>query len=175
LFFGRIHHDKGPREAIEIAARAGRKLVLAGIIQDQDYFEREVRPHLDGKRFVYVGSVGPKERDELLGGAYALLHPINFDEPFGLSVVEAMACGTPVIAFKRGSMPEIIRDGENGFLVHSVAEAVQAVERVSAIDRLRCRQIVEKRFTVDRMVDDYLRVYEVVLEKSRRSGGPGRA
>ncbi len=175
LFFGRIHHDKGTREAIEIAARAGRKLVLAGIIQDQDYFEREVRPHLDGKRFVYVGSVGPKERDELLGGAYALLHPINFDEPFGLSVVEAMACGTPVIAFKRGSMPEIIRDGENGFLVHSVAEAVQAVERVSAIDRLRCRQIVEKRFTVDRMVDDYLRVYEVVLEKSRRSGGPGRA
>lgn len=164
LFFGRIHHDKGAKEAIEIARRSGMKLVMAGIIQDAAYYENEVKPYLDGKNIVYIGSVGPKERDSVLGGAYALLHPINFNEPFGLSVVEAMACGTPVIAFPRGSMPEIIEDGVNGLLVPDIEAAVSAVKKAGELDRSRCRRIVEQRFTVERMVGDYLKVYRDVLK-----------
>jgi glycosyltransferase involved in cell wall biosynthesis len=163
LFFGRIHPDKGPREAIEIARRTSRPLVLAGVVQDRAYFEREVEPHLDGARVKYVGSVGPRRRDELLGGAVALLHPIAFDEPFGLSVVEALACGTPVIAFERGSMRELIRDGVCGFLVDTVEEAARAVGEVPTLSRRRCRHHAEQRFTADRMTEGYLSVYQSVL------------
>jgi glycosyltransferase involved in cell wall biosynthesis len=170
LFFGRIHPDKGAKEAIEIARRAGRHLLLAGIVQDPAYFRAEVEPHLDGERVKFLGSVGPDERDRLLGGAYALLHPISFAEPFGLSVVEAMACGTPVIAFSRGSMPELIEHGSNGFLVRDVEAARAAVEAIPTLDRLVCRRHAERRFTVERMVDDYLRVYQTV--RSRTSAEP---
>ncbi len=163
LFFGRIHPDKGTRDAIEIARRAGRRLILAGIVQDRDYFEREVAPAIDGDRVQYVGSVGPDRRDALLGGALALLHPIAFAEPFGLSVVEAMACGTPTVAFARGAMPEIIADGETGFLVSDVDGAVAAVARVQTLSRQRCREEAERRFSSARMVEDYLRVYARVL------------
>ncbi|MBE0465810.1 MAG: glycosyltransferase family 4 protein [Candidatus Desulforudis sp.] len=169
LFFGRIHPDKGAREAIEIAASAGRRLVMAGIVQDQGYYDRAVRPRLDGERVVYVGSVGPLERDRLLGGAYALLHPISFNEPFGLSVIEAMACGTPVIAFPRGSMPELIEHGRNGFLVPDVEAAVRAIDRIAFLDRTACRKTVERRFTAERMVNDYLGVYRMILAKSTRT------
>jgi glycosyltransferase involved in cell wall biosynthesis len=163
LFFGRFHRDKGAKEAIEIARACGRKLVLAGIVQDADYFQRHVEPFIDGARVIHVGSAGPPERDRLLGGAAALLHPINFDEPFGLAVVEAMACGTPTIAINRGSMPEIIEDGINGFLVNDVASSVEAVARIRDIDRRRCRATAEKRFTADRMVDQYASLYDRVL------------
>ena len=163
VFFGRMHPDKGPRDAIEIARESGRRLVMAGIVQDQGYFDREVKPFIDGERVVYLGSVGPVERDRWLGGACALLHPIFFDEPFGLSVVEAMACGTPVIAYRRGSMPEVIVDGETGFLVDDQAGAVEAVARLPTLERRRCRAHAEEKFSVDRMVDDYLRVYEGIL------------
>jgi glycosyltransferase involved in cell wall biosynthesis len=162
LFFGRIHPHKGASEAIEIARRSSRRLILAGIIQDEVYFRDQVEPHVDGDRVTYVGSVGPQERDALLGGAFALLHPISFAEPFGLSVIEAMACGTPVIAFSLGSMPELIRDGREGFLVHDTAEAVAALKRIPELDRAECRRRVEEHFTSDRMVDDYLRVYEAI-------------
>ncbi|MBW1955076.1 MAG: glycosyltransferase family 4 protein [Deltaproteobacteria bacterium] len=162
LFFGRIHPEKGTWECIEAARRTGMKLIIAGIIQDPDYFDRRVRPHLDDHRVVYAGHAGPEERDRLLGGAYALLHPIGFDEPFGLSVVESMACGTPVIAFARGSMPEIIEDGVTGFLVHGLDEMVHAVPKIQDLDRRRCRRRVEERFSVDRMVEDYIRVYEQI-------------
>lgn len=165
LFFGRIHQDKGVREAIEIAKACGKKLVLAGIIQDEDYYQQYVAPHLDNDNIVYIGSIGPDKRDKLLGKAYALLHPINFKEPFGLSVVESMACGTPVIAFNKGSMPELIENGRNGYLVNSVAEAIEAVPRIKELDREFCRRHVEQRFSVDRMVDEYLRVYETILEQ----------
>lgn len=111
LFFGRIHPDKGTAEAIEVAQRVGLRLVVAGIVQDQRYFDEQVAPRIDGDRVRFVGAVGAEERSELLGGAHALLHLIRFDEPFGFSVVEAMACGTPVIAFPRGSMPELVEDG----------------------------------------------------------------
>lgn len=163
VFFGRIHPEKGAAEAIEIARRAGRRLVMAGIVQDEAYFAAEVEPHLGGPSVSYVGSVGPEERDRLLGSAAALLHPIRFDEPFGLSVVEAMACGTPVIAFRRGSMPEVIRHEVTGFLVEGVEEAVAAVARLGDLDRWACRRWVGERFSQRRMVHDYLEVYERVL------------
>jgi glycosyltransferase involved in cell wall biosynthesis len=163
LFFGRIHHDKGAREAIDIARRFGMRLVMAGIIQDKSYWETEVQPHVDGHGVVYVGSAGPEKRNSLLGGAYALLHPIHFDEPFGLSVIEAMACGTPVVAFERGSMPEVLDDGRTGFLVSSSDEAVAALAEIPHIDRVACRQWVENHFSVDRMVEDYVRVYESIV------------
>ncbi len=166
LFFGRIHPDKGVREAIEIARLAKRDLLIAGIIQDEHYFETEVKPHLDGSRVQYIGSVGPERRDSLLGGAACLLHPISFDEPFGLSIVEANACGTPVIAFSRGSMPEIVTHGVNGFLVSSPAEAVDAVKRIHTISRPDCREVAKKRFSKDRMVEDYLKVYERIVEET---------
>ena len=166
LFFGRIHHEKGARECIEVARKTGMKLIMAGIIQDTAYFEKEIRPWLDNETIRYVGSAGPEARDALLGGARALLHPINFDEPFGLSVVEAMACGTPVIAINRGSMPEIIRDGETGFLVRGIDEMTARVMQAGDLDRRCCRQWVEARFSADRMVTDYIRIYEQIAGRS---------
>ncbi len=165
LFFGRIHPDKGAREAIEVARRTGHKLVLAGIVQDAEYFQTSVEPFLDGDQIRYVGSVGPSERDALLGGALAVLHLIQFDEPFGLSVVEAMATGTPVVAFERGSMPELIVDGVSGFLVPpgDIESAVAAVNRVAELDRRAARVHVERWFSAERMVDDYLQLYRRIL------------
>jgi glycosyltransferase involved in cell wall biosynthesis len=167
LFFGRIHPDKGTVEAIDVAGRAGVPLMIAGIVQDRGYFEQLVEPRIDGERVRYVGPVGPDRRGDLLGGARALLHLVNFDEPFGFSVVEAMACGTPVVASARGSMPEIVRDGENGFLVGSLDEAVAAVHASAGLDRAAVRASVEQRFDVNRMVDDYLALYRRVVELHR--------
>jgi len=164
LFFGRIHHDKGARQAIEIARACNKKLILAGIIQDQAYYDQYVAPHIDNDKVIYIGSVGPVERNRLLGNACALLHPIQFDEPFGLSVIESMACGTPVIAFDRGSMPELIENGKNGLLVNNVEEAIETVARIKEIDRATCRHHVERHFTVDRMIKEYMQVYEMILK-----------
>ena len=167
LFFGRIHADKGTFEAIQIAKKCKRKLIIAGIIQDRAYFEGKVKPFIcDDIR--YLGSVEPQKRDRLLGNAFALLHPINFAEPFGLSVVESMACGTPVIANNKGSMPEIIRHGKDGFLVNSIDEAVQAVNEIPQLNRINCRKRVENRFTVERMVNDYLDVYRIILKNKTK-------
>src|SRR5882724_2649689 len=127
LFLGRIHPDKGVAEAIQVARAAEQPLVIAGIIQDQDYYDREVAPFLDGDKISYLGSVGPEERDELLRGAIALLHLINFAEPFGLSMIEAMACGVPVIARPRGSVIEIVKHGETGFIVDNYIQVYQEV------------------------------------------------
>lgn len=168
LFFGRIHHEKGTKESIQIAKACGKRLLIAGIIQDEAYFEKEVKPHIDGDRIVYAGSAGPQKRSELLGHAMALLHPISFREPFGLSVIESMACGTPVIAFNMGSMPELICHRKNGFLVSSIDEAIDSVRLINTIDRSTCRKWVEERFTVERMVNDYINIYEKVLEEARQ-------
>ena len=170
VFFGRIHPDKGTAVAIEVAKRAGIPLVIAGIVQDQEYFASAVEPHIDGNRVTYLGPVGADRRQEVLGNAGALLHLINFDEPFGFSVVEAMACGTPVIAHARGSMPEIIRPGVNGYLVDSLREAVDAVIDARHLDRLGVRHSIEQRFNAERMVDDYLALYQRVLAQAERSG-----
>ncbi len=166
LFFGRIHHDKGVYESIRLAKQVGLPLVIAGIIQDQNYFDNYVKPYLDGEEVSYIGPVGPEEKAKVLGGALALLHLINFDEPFGLSVVESMACGTPVIAFNRGSMPELIVDGENGFLVDDLDQAAYAISRLKTIDRRNCRSHVEKNFSVDLMVDRYIEAYGKVAAQS---------
>jgi len=163
IFFGRIHPDKGTRVCIEVARQTGMKLIIAGIIQDQSYFDLQIKPHLKEEEIIYIGSVGPKKRNELLGGAYALLHPINFDEPFGLSVVEAMACGTPVIAYNRGSMPEIITSCKTGFLVDSLDDMAKAVVKVKQLDRFQCRRLMEERFSAGRMVQDYIGVYEKII------------
>ncbi len=168
LFFGRIHPDKGVYEAIQVAQRVGMKLVIAGIIQDQDYFATMVEPHIDGAYVEYLGSVGPDQRADVLGRAIALLHLISFDEPFGLSLVESMACGTPVIAFRRGSMPEIIRHGETGYIVDDIEGAISAVAAIESINRTQCRADVEKRFTSARMARDYIRVYQEILNGEAR-------
>jgi glycosyltransferase involved in cell wall biosynthesis len=163
VFFGRIHHDKGAAEAIAVADAVGRRLVIAGIVQDRAYYDAHVAPAVESGSAVYLGAVGGPARARVLGQARALLHLINFDEPFGLSVVEAMACGTPVIARDRGSMRELIRHGVTGFLVNSLEEAVAAIHRVGEIDRAACREMVARRFSVDRMADDYLRLYRSLL------------
>ncbi len=163
LYFGRIHPDKGTREAIEISESFGMPLLMAGIIQDEEYYHSQILPHVDGQSVIYLGSVGPDIRSQLLGEAYALLHPIAFAEPFGLSIVEAMACGTPVVAFSRGSMPEVIEDGKTGFLVGNVEEAIDALKQIPNIDRRDCRRRVENLFSQERMVKDYLKVYHQIL------------
>ena len=159
LAFGRVHPDKGTADAIEIARRAGRSLVICGPVHDERYHAERVAPHLDGTAVRYLGNVGPRERAELLGGAAALLHPVGFAEPFGLSVVEAMACGTPVVAYPRGSLPELVDDGRSGYLVADVGAAADAVARTARLDRREIHLTAIRRFSAARMVDDYLRVY----------------
>ena len=163
LFFGRIHPDKGAGEAIRAAQATGHRLAMYGLVQDEGYHAREVRPLVDGERINYHGVVGGAERLAALGRAKGLLHLNGFDEPFGLSVVEAMACGTPVIAYRRGSMPELIEHGVTGLLVDSFEEAIAAIGRLGEIDRAACRRAVEERFTVDRMADEYLALYRRIL------------
>ncbi|MBV9748915.1 MAG: glycosyltransferase, partial [Acetobacteraceae bacterium] len=132
-------------------------------VQDQGYWEREVQPRIDGDRVRHLGVVGGAERARALGSAKGLLHLIGFDEPFGLSVVEAMACGTPVIAYARGSMPELIDHGVTGFLVDSFEDAVAAIDRLDELDRAACRRAAVERFSVERMTEDYIRLYRRLL------------
>tara|TARA_R110002020_G_scaffold108281_2_gene251072 strand:+ start:64123 stop:65151 length:1029 start_codon:yes stop_codon:yes gene_type:complete len=166
LYFGRIHPDKGTHTAIEIAKKANLPLKIAGLIQDENYYKNEVFPHIDNKRVTYLGNVNSLTRDTILGKAKCLLHPIYFDEPFGLSVAEAMMCGTPVIAFNRGSMPELIEDRTTGYLVNTVDEAVQAVLNLDEIDTENCRRRALNLFHKDRMVDSYVEVYHKVHTQS---------
>ncbi|WP_322768083.1 glycosyltransferase family 4 protein [Frankia sp. Cr1] len=163
VVLGRIHPDKGTAVAIDIARRAGRRLVICGIVQDERYFAERVQPHVDGDRVRYLGSVGPRQRAEVLGSAAALLHPVAFDEPFGLAVVEAMACGTPVVTYPRGAMPEVVDQGVTGYLVDGPAAAAAAVERAAGLDRGACRATAQRRFSAARMVADYLTVYRRLL------------
>ncbi|MEO6286554.1 MAG: glycosyltransferase family 4 protein [Dyadobacter sp.] len=165
LFFGRIHPDKGTSEAIEIAQQTGRKLMIAGLIQDEGYFEQKIKPFIDGRNVIYCGNVGPQERKQLLGNAFALLHPVKFDEPFGLSVAESMFCGTPVIAYDRGSMGELIQNGKTGYLVNSLNEATEAVKQISRIKRSDCREWAQAMFSKDKMVEGYINVYENLLSR----------
>jgi glycosyltransferase involved in cell wall biosynthesis len=165
LFFGRIHPEKGAWDAIQVAKKCGKKIILAGLIQDEAYFNARVKPLINDDDVVYAGNCGPAERDELLGNAMALLHLIHFNEPFGLSVAEAMCCGTPVIAFNRGSMPELILPGKTGYLVDTIEEAVDAVAQLNSIDRKVCRQWVVDSFSKEKMASDYIAVYKQLLNK----------
>ncbi|MGV8878433.1 MAG: glycosyltransferase family 4 protein [Sphingobacteriaceae bacterium] len=163
LYFGRIHADKGTAEAVEIARKSNRKLYISGIVQDETYFREKVEPFLNDD-IQFLGHSGPEKRKKLLGNAYALLHPINFEEPFGLSVAEAMLSGTPVIAFNKGSMPELIEHEKTGFLVNNVEEAVEAVDRIAkVIDRIDCHNRAATKFSQQKMVADYMKVYKEIL------------
>jgi glycosyltransferase involved in cell wall biosynthesis len=163
VILGRIHPDKGTADAIEIANQAGRRLKIAGPIQDQAYFKERVAPYIDDDKVRYLGSIGPEQRSDLLASAAALLHPIGFAEPFGLSVVEAMAAGTPVVAYNKGSMPEVIDEGVTGFLVSDITSAVAAVDKAITLPRADIRRTAEGRFSADHMVDHYLGVYASLL------------
>ena len=168
LFFGRIHPDKGTYESIQIAKQSGRKLIISGLIQDQGYFDKKIKPYLNEKDILYVGNSGPEERVKLLGEAAALLHPIGFEEPFGLSVVESMLCGTPVIAFNKGSMPELILDGKTGFLVNTIPEAAEMVSKINLIDRKFCRDYASEKFSRQKMIEGYLEVYREILKVKKQ-------
>lgn len=162
LFLGRIHPDKGTADAIEIAVKSKRRLIIAGIIQDQRYFEVEVKPFLN-EDITFIGHVGPEKRNDLLGKAFALLHPIQFNEPFGLSVAEAMLCGTPVIAYNRGSMQELIQNEKTGFLVSGVDNAVESVDKIRQILRADCREWALSQFSQEKMVERYLEAYRSII------------
>ncbi len=167
LFLGRFSRAKGADRAIEAAGQAGRKLVLAGKIDpaDRPFFRTEIEPRIDAERIRYVGEVDLPAKRELLASADALLFPIEWDEPFGLVMIEALSAGTPVVGFRRASVPEIIDDGRTGFIVDDVAGMVEAIGRIGTIDRRVCRATAEERFTVARMVDDVEAMYRSVLER----------
>lgn len=171
-FLGRISPEKGVDLAVEIARRAGKPLRIAAKVEpaNRDHFE-QVRPLLEGPDIHFLGEIDEGQKSEFLGRAEALLFPIDWPEPFGLVMIEAMACGTPVIAFRRGSVEEVVEDGVTGFVVDSVEEAVQAVGRLASIDRRNCRRAFEERFSARRMCRDYLSVYERVIELAGRSDG----
>lgn len=161
-FLGRFSPVKGPLEAIKIAQRTGQRLIMAGKINDfeRDYYRRKIAPHVDGKQIINIGEVNMRQKVKLLRGAKALLNPIKWQEPFGLTNIEAMACGTPVIATRIGSLPEIIVDGKTGFLCNNVNEMTACVKKISTISREACRQHVERHFTAERMAKQYIKLYE---------------
>ena len=166
LFFGRISYDKGTHRAIEVAKETNMTLKIAGLVADEHraYFEKYVKPEIDGEQIQYLGMVNEETRNELFKQAYCSLHLISFAEPFGLTLVESLACGTPVIASNKGSVPEILIDGETGFIVQSSRDAINKVARIHGIRRQNCRRRAEF-FNVDRMVDGYVKVYETILER----------
>jgi glycosyltransferase involved in cell wall biosynthesis len=164
IFLGRIHPDKGVHLAIEVARQSGWPLLIAGIIQDKTYFEEQVEPHLDDRQIRYIGPVDVPGKNKLFASARALLHLNTIPERFGLVLAEANAAGVPVIAMDLGSCREVIEDGRTGFLVNNVNEAVQALQKLSEIDRAACREHVQQRFSIDTMVDAYERVYDNIFD-----------
>lgn len=172
-FLGRISPEKRPDRAIRIAERAGRKLLIAAKVDraDEEYFELRIRPMLASPWVEFIGEIGEEEKPAFLGGASALVFPIDWPEPFGLAMIEALACATPVIAYAGGSVPEIIEPGKTGFIVNGTHEAVAAIDRLEELDRLWCRQVFEERFSAERMARDYVAVYERL---ARGGLDPGR-
>lgn len=165
-FLGRISPEKRPDQAIEIAKRTGRLLRIAAKVDpaDQQYYRSEIEPLLDHPLVEFIGEVSDAEKNDFVGNAAALICPYDWPEPFGLVLIEALACGTPVLAYRRGSIPEIIEDGVTGFVCESLPEMAEAVARIPLIDRARCRAAFETRFTADRMARDYVALYERIIE-----------
>jgi glycosyltransferase involved in cell wall biosynthesis len=169
-FLGRISPEKRVDRAIKIAKQVGIPLKIAAKVDrvDKDYFETVIDPLLRHPLVEFVGEIGEGEKDKFLGNAYALLLPIDWPEPFGLVMVEAMACGTPVIAYRSGAVPEVMEEGYTGFIVNELEDAVEAARRVPELSRKRCREVFEKRFTATRMAHDYLRVYERLIKRQKQ-------
>lgn len=167
-FLGRMAPEKGPKIAIEVARKSGIPLKMAAKVDavDKKYFAEEIEPLIDGQNIQYIGEVGPADKDEFLGDALALLAPIQWEEPFGLFMVEAMACGTPVIALRHGSVPEIVNDGETGFVVDTIDEMIAAVGKIDQIDRATCRRHIEENFSAKRMAEGYVAVYQKLIESN---------
>ena len=165
-FLGRISPEKRVDRAIEIAKQTGIPLKIAAKVDpvDQEYFETVVEPLLREPLVEYISEIGESQKDEFLGNAYALLFPIDWPEPFGLAMIEAMACGTPIIAYRQGSIPEVMEEGRTGFIVNELEDAIAAARRIPELSRKRCREMYEQRFTAARMARDYLRVYERLIE-----------
>jgi glycosyltransferase involved in cell wall biosynthesis len=165
VHYGRIHKDKGTHLAVEVAKKSGMDLIIAGIIQDQDYFDNLVKPHVNQSSIQFIGPVNPEQRDALLKQAYAVIHLNTIPERFGLVMAESMAAGVPVIAMDLGSCREVIADKQTGYLVKSVDEAVEAVAKIDRIDRKKCRRRVEENFTIDKMVAGYEKVYAEIFRR----------
>ncbi|MCL1469385.1 glycosyltransferase family 4 protein [Argonema antarcticum] len=172
-FLGRISPEKGTHLAIEIAQRSGQHLKIAGKVDavDVEYYDREIKPHIDGKQIEYLGEANHQQKCALMGGAIATLFPITWREPFGLVMIESMAVGTPVIAMPLGSVPEVIADGKTGFLCNSVEEAVAAINKVAKIDRHACRDHVLKNFSMERMTESYIAVYQKIIDRRFAENG----
>ena len=168
VHYGRIHNDKGTHLAIEVAKKYGMDLIIAGIIQDQNYFDTLVKPYLNDSSTQYIGPVNPVQRDALLKEAYAVIHLNTIPERFGLVIAESMAAGVPVIATDLGSCREVIADGQTGYLVNNLDEAVKAVGKIERIKRKNCRRHVEEHFTIDRMVSNYEKVYEEIFRREAK-------
>jgi glycosyltransferase involved in cell wall biosynthesis len=174
-FLGRASPEKRVDRAIEIAKRVGMQLKIAAKVDraDRRYFKREIEPLLNDPRIEWIGEINDKDKDEFLGNAYALVFPIDWPEPFGLVMIESMACGTPVVAYEGGSVSEVMDDGVTGFVVNDIDHAVEAVGRVRNLSRARCREVFEKRFTASRMARDYVNAYMRVadprMQKVKRS------
>jgi len=171
IWLGRFSPTKGAKEAIQIAKKLGRRLIMAGkldklLADDYKYFSKEIEPNIDGKNVIYLGEVDAKGRNELFSQAEVLLNPIQWDEPFGLVPVEAMAAGLPVIVNRRGAMPELVKDGKTGFIVETIEEAAQAVKKVDQINRKICRQHVQNNFTTEKMVEGYEEIYQKMIKKA---------
>jgi len=168
-FLGRVSPEKGLENAIAIATAAGLPLKVAAKIDkaDVEYYEENIRELFEHPLVEYIGEINEKQKEKFLGNAMALLFPINWEEPFGMVLIEAMACGTPVIAFRRGSVPEIIEDGKNGFIVSTKKQAIKAVDQLHRIDRKKVRQLFEEKFSSIRMANDYLKIYKKLAEKPR--------
>lgn len=167
-FLGRISPEKRLDRAIEIAARFGMRLRIAAKadVADRNYMEEVIRPMLSNSSAEFVGEIGDEDKKQFLANAYALLFPIDWPEPFGLVIIEAMACGTPIIAFRCGSVPELVEEGVTGYIVDDIEGALQALRKIPAFDRQRCRRVFEERFTASRMAQDYLNVYRRVMKAS---------
>jgi glycosyltransferase involved in cell wall biosynthesis len=175
-FLGRIAPEKRVDRAIEIAKRAGMPLKIAAKVDraDKRYFKRVIEPLLQGSFVEWIGEISDEQKGEFLGNAYALLFPIDWPEPFGLVMIEAMACGTPVIAYDDGSVPEVLEEGRTGFIVKDLEDATEAIHRVASLSRARCRRVFEKRFTAARMASDYVKVYMRTIERSVTGGDGSR-
>jgi glycosyltransferase involved in cell wall biosynthesis len=168
-FLGRISPEKAPDAAIRIAARAGMPLKIAAKVDkvDAQYFEEQIEPLLRASHVEFIGEIGDDEKAAFLGNAAGLLFPIAWREPFGLAMIEAMACGTPVIAFRNGSVPEVIDEGITGFIVDDEDAAVAATQKLRSLDRARIRRVFEERFTARRMAEDYVNIYRRVIARQR--------